>query len=88
MPKKRKVEIFSAGCPACAEAVDLVQKVACPSCEIEILDMNEPDIAQRARGLGVRSVPAVAVDGRLICCRRGAGIDEAALKAAGIGAPV
>src|SRR5262245_4132950 len=31
---KRKVEVFSAGCPACVETIELVKRVACPSCEI------------------------------------------------------
>lgn len=88
MSNKRKVEVFSAGCPCCDEAVQTVKAVACPSCEVEVLDMNQPDVAARARQLGVKSVPAVAIDGRLADCCAGRGIDEATLRSAGLGVPL
>ena len=82
---KRVVEVFSAGCPACEETIDLVKRLACPSCEVSILDMKDAAVAKRARSLGVRSVPTVAIDGRLADCCTGRGPDETALKAAGLG---
>lgn len=85
---KRKVEIFSAGCPACHEVIHKVNEIACPSCEITVLDMHEAEVAARARSLGVRSVPAVAVDGVLADCCAGRGPDEAILRATGIGTPL
>lgn len=88
MPNQRKVEIFSAGCPACQEAVDLVKRIACPSCDVQLLDMNDINVAKRAKSLGVRAVPAVAVDGKLAeCCAR-SGVNEQALKDAGVGQPL
>lgn len=81
----RKVEIFSAGCVVCKETVELVQRISCPSCEVTVLNMKEPKVAQRARSLGIRSVPAVAVDGKLASCCAGRGPSEAELRAAGIG---
>ena len=83
MATKRKVEVFSAGCPACQDVVTLVQQVACPSCEVSVLDMNDPNISSRAKSLGVRSVPAVVIDGKLADCCTGRGPDEATLRAAG-----
>ena len=65
MAAKRKIEIFSAGCPSCDEAVSRIKALACPSCEIVVLDMKDAAVAQRAKTLGVRSVPAVSIDGRL-----------------------
>ena len=88
MSGKRKVEVFSAGCPACDETVRTVKAIACPSCEVEVLDMNQPDVAARARQYGVRSVPAVAVDGKLADCCAGRGVDESTLRAAGLGVPL
>jgi glutaredoxin 3 len=85
MNGKRKVEVFSAGCPCCDEAVQTVKLIACPSCDVEVLDMRRPDEAAKARQYGVRSVPAVAVDGKLADCCAGRGVDEAALRAAGLG---
>jgi hypothetical protein len=49
--------------------------------------MKNPDIAKRAKNLGIGSVPAVVIDGRLAeCC--GQGINEETLKAAGLGQPL
>lgn len=86
MTAKRKIEVFSAGCALCQDTIDLVNRMACPACEISILDMGEAAVAARAKELGVGSVPAVAVDGVLASCCAGRGVDEAALRAAGVGA--
>lgn len=88
MNHKRKIEIYSAGCPVCNDAVEMVKGIACHNCEVNVLDMNDPDIADRAKDLGIRSVPAVAVDGKLADCCTGRGPDEANLKAAGLGQPL
>ena len=82
---KRKVEIFGAGCPVCEETIQLIKGLACPSCEVSVLDMKDPAVAERAAGLGVRSVPAVAVDGVLAGCCAGRGPDKAELQAADVG---
>lgn len=87
MSTKRKIEVFSAGCPACDDVINLVNKIACSNCEVSILDMNNKDVAARAKALGVKSVPAVAVNGKLADCCHGRGVDEATLRAAGVGAP-
>lgn len=87
MASRRKIEIFSAGCAACQTTVDLVRSLACPSCEVAVLDMQDPQVARRAETLGIRSVPAVLVNGRLADCCAGTGPDEASLRRAGIGQP-
>jgi glutaredoxin 3 len=85
MSKKRSIEVFSAGCPACEETIELVNAIACPSCEIAVLDMRDASVAERAAQLGIRSVPAVVIDGVLADCCAGRGVQESALRAAGIG---
>ncbi len=87
MTAKRKVEVFIAGCPACADVESLVKSLACPSCEVDVLDMHDISVAQRAKALGVRSVPAVTINGQLAGCCAGRGVDEAGLRAAGLGQP-
>ena len=62
MTKKRTVEIFVAGCPVCQDTVDLVKRVACPYCAVDVLNMNDPNAASRARGSGMQSVAAVVID--------------------------
>ena len=87
MADKRKVEVFSAGCPACQEALDIIKRIACPSCEVTVLDMNDINVAKRAKQLGIRAVPAVVVEGQLAECCAESGIDEQVLRAAGLGRP-
>jgi hypothetical protein len=82
---KRTIEVFSAGCPACEEAIDLVNAVACPYCEVSVLDMRDATVARRASDLGISRVPAVVVNGVLAECCAAAGPSEAGLRAAGIG---
>jgi glutaredoxin len=88
MATKRKIEVFSAGCPACEETVHLVNRIACQSCEVSVLDMKEPSVAKRAKSLGVRSVPAVLIDGNLADCCAGRGPEEKAVRRAGVGQPI
>jgi glutaredoxin 3 len=88
MKNKRTVEIFSAGCGCCEETIKLVQSIACPSCDITVLDMKERPVAERAKSLGVRSVPAVVIDGKLAGCCAGREPEEATLRAAGLGVPL
>lgn len=88
MSAKRKIEIFSAGCPACEDTIQLVNSIACPSCEVSVLDMTDPAVAARAKKLGVRSVPAVAVNGELAGCCTGRGPDPRTLREAGVGQPL
>lgn len=54
MIEKWKVEVFSA-----------VNDVACSSCDINILDMQYVESADRANRLGVVSVPAIVINGKL-----------------------
>ena len=88
MVTRRKIEVFSAGCPLCEETVEMVNRAACPSCEVSVLDMRDPDVASRARSLGIRSLPAVVIDGKLAGCCADRGPDEAALRASGLGQPI
>ncbi len=85
MNTKRKVEVFSAGCPVCEETISLVRRMACSSCEITVLDTKKADVATRAKKLGIRSIPAVVINGRLADCCAGRGPDEKTLRAAGVG---
>src|SRR2546428_11257480 len=85
---KRRVEVFTAGCPVCTEVVGLVRAIACPSCEVRVYDLRDGcatnECREKATRYGVTAVPAVAVCGGLLdCCPRGANY-AAALRGAGI----
>jgi len=84
----RKVEVFSAGCPACEATIQLVENLACDSCAVSVLDMRDPETARRAKTLGINTVPAVAIDGKLAGCCAGDGPDADTLRAAGLGNPL
>ena len=88
MATTRKIEVFSAGCAVCDDTVALINRIACPSCEMLVLDMHKPEVSQQAKRYGIRSVPAVVVDGKLADYCTGRGPDEKQLRAAGIGMPL
>ena len=85
MATKRQIEIFSAGCPACTEAIEMVRRAAGPSDEVTVHDMKNVNVAQRAKSLGIRSVPSVMIEGKVADCCSGRGVDEQVLRAAGLG---
>ena len=88
MNAKRKIEVFSAGCTVCQETIEMVTRNACQACEVIILDMNDTNVADRAKALGIGSVPAVVIDKKFADCFAGRGPDETTLKAAGLGQPL
>ncbi|MFD1363226.1 thioredoxin family protein [Lentibacillus salinarum] len=83
---KRLVEVFTAGCSVCEGAVQQVKDLACDKCEVVVYDLNRKcdtlECEEKAREYGVKSVPAVAINGELVSNN---GIDTGELKAAGLG---
>jgi glutaredoxin 3 len=79
MAQRRKIEIFTAGCPCCTEAVELVKFLAGTEHDIEILDMHDPFVAAAASGYGIRRLPAVVIDGQLADRCAGHDLNEVAL---------
>jgi glutaredoxin 3 len=80
MSSKRKVEVFSAGCALCHEVIDVVRQQAGSSCEVIVRDMLDARVLARAEKFGIRSVPAVVIDGKLASCCAGGGVDLEVLK--------
>jgi glutaredoxin len=80
--RKRKIEVFSAGCSACHEAVELVKRIAGSSHEVEVVDMHKHEVASRAKQYSIRSVPAVVIDGKLAACCTGRGVSEETIREA------
>ena len=78
--QRRKIEIFSAGCATCRETIDMVRRLAGANHDIEIHDMQHAHVAARATQHGVRSLPAVVIDGKLAGCCTVRGADEAILR--------
>ena len=85
---RRRVEIFSAGCVTCNRTVDQLREQIDPRHEIVIHDMhNDKAAAERAEAFGIRTVPAVVVDGRLLACCQNKGPTLRELQTAEIGRP-
>ena len=82
MSTKKKIEVFSAGCATCKETIELVRRLAGSSHEVLVHDMNNSETASKAKNLGIRSVPAVVIDGKLASCCVGRGPEEHVLRAA------
>lgn len=81
----RIVEVFSAGCQICESAIEMVRNMSCPSCKIKIMNMKDKRAEKRAAELGIRTIPAIAVNGRLVSCCDTRGPNVLVLKASGIG---
>lgn len=82
MTTKKRIEVFSAGCSTCKETIELVRRIAGASHEVVVHDMQKSEVASKAKQLGVRSVPAVLIDGKLAGCCAGRGPDEQVLRSA------
>lgn len=64
--QKRRIEVFSAGCPLCNETLRLVRE-AVRSCGCEVIERRctgENQCAE-AKTYGVRAMPTVVVDGKI-----------------------
>lgn len=88
MEKKRKVEVFTAGCPVCQGVVDMVKDLVCENCEVTFYNLNENEGMAEVKAYGITAVPAVAINGALLeCCKRRP-ITKEDLQAAGLGQPL
>ena len=79
------IEVFSAGCALCDSAVESVTRLVGDPSRVKVLDMHEPAVASRAEQLGVRTVPAVVINGKLAACCAGGGVNETVLRASIVG---
>ena len=81
MSSKRRVEVFSAGCALCHEVIDVVRREAgSSSSEVIVRDMMDARVLARAEKFGIRSIPAVVIDGKLASCCAAGGVDLQVLK--------
>jgi|SRR5947209_17114806 len=81
----RRVEIFSAGCHTCNTTIKQLRAAIDPRHEIVVHDMHgDKGAADRAESFGIRTVPAVVVDGFLLACCKNKGPTLQELRAAGL----
>src|SRR3954470_16293978 len=88
---RREIEVFSAGCTICQQEIDRILTIAAAAqIPVQIHDMHNACVAQRAQALGVVTVPAVVITthgvpgtrptSRLAICYTACGIDGALLR--------
>lgn len=86
---KRQIEVFTAGCPVCEPVVKMVNEMACDSCEVTVYNLVEQCDSKvcvdKMKEYNVTSLPAVAVNGKLLSCCENRGVSKAELAAAGVG---
>jgi glutaredoxin len=85
---KRKIEVFTAGCPVCKPVVELVQSMACSNCEAEVYDLSkqtDPEFyTDKLKQYKVTVLPTVIVNGQKVDIAEG-GITREQLSQAGVG---
>jgi len=83
----RTIEIFSAGCSCCEDAIKSVKGASGKGDRVEVRDMKDVQVAAQAKKHGIRRVPAVVIDGKLADCCASGGMDIDTLKGLGLGSP-
>jgi len=87
--KKRKIEVFVSMCQICFDAIDMVNDLAGPDDEVTILDVEKQVIADRAKELGILSIPCVVIDGEVAdSCQKVFPYEWETLKNQGLGKPL
>ena len=86
---KKEVEIFTAGCPVCEPVVQLVKDTVGEDCEITIHNLVEQCESKicitKMNEYGIKRLPAIAVNGKLLSCCTNIEITKDDLVNAGIG---
>ncbi len=86
---KRKIELFTAGCSICEPIVEMVKSMACGSCDVVIYNLSQvcdtKECLEKVKTYGIKALPAIAVNGKLLSCCQNKGISAEELKNAGIG---
>lgn len=84
----RRVEIFSAGCKTCQRTIEQLREQIDPRHEVVVHDLHDDDAAaEKAEAFGIRTVPAVVVDGFLLACCKNKGPTLQELHGAGLARP-
>ncbi|MDQ3683114.1 MAG: thioredoxin family protein [Bacteroidota bacterium] len=86
---KRRIEVFTAGCPVCNPVVDLVTSLANEKYnEVIIYNLvkqcETTECVSKVAEYGIKRLPAIAVDGQLLSCCKNNGITKEDLINAGI----
>ncbi|KIY42026.1 hypothetical protein D3C76_1789760 [compost metagenome] len=68
---------YHAGCPVCVSAEQTLLNLLDPQVKVEVVHLgDQPQRVVEAEEAGVRSVPALVVEGQVLHLNFGASIDE------------
>ncbi len=86
----KRIEIFTAGCPLCNPVVDMVKELAHESSnEVTVYDLvkqcEDKECLTKVKEYGIKRLPSVVVDGKLLACCTKQEITKEDLVNAGIG---
>jgi glutaredoxin len=71
-----KARFYHAGCPVCVSAEEALLKHLSSDVEIDVIHLGEqPDRVAKAELSGVKSVPALVIDGNVLHINFGAPIE-------------
>lgn len=85
--KSLYIEVFISDDPCCDETVAMIRRLADSRSEINVQDIKKADVVERAQALGIRSLPAIVINGKLVSCYAGNGQGEVLVQQAGMGQP-
>lgn len=79
---RHRLEVYGAGCATCRDTIEIVKRLAGSDHDVHVHEMQHEDTAALAKALGIRSVPAVVINGKLAGCCAGRGPAEHVLREA------
>lgn len=72
-----QARFYHAGCPVCVSAEQTLLNLLAPEVKVEIVHLGEQATrVAKAEQAGVKSVPALVVDGQVLHLNFGASIDD------------
>ncbi|MDI5992671.1 glutaredoxin domain-containing protein [Pseudomonas sp. MDMC216] len=72
-----QARFYHAGCPVCVSAEQTLLNLLAPEVKVEIVNLGEQATrVAEAEQAGVKSVPALVVDGQVLHLNFGASIDD------------
>lgn len=75
---RKRVEIFTAGCTLCNPVVELIRSNSSENCDVMVYDLikqcDSKECLSKVVEYGVKSIPAIVVDGKLLDSCQNSGI--------------
>ncbi len=80
---EKRIEVFTAGCAICQSTVEMVKSVVGTLHEVVIYNVtDQKEAMNKAQDYGVKSLPAIAVNGTLLSCCQERKVCESELRKA------